>query len=181
MYYSHSYEDPDTGQLVDVMVEDGYDEYRNAVRDHRSQGSGIPAARPYMPPPRMPGQATRPPGGMFGGIVPPRQVVVRDPGPPQIVPPRPPARPTSARPIGFEHGEYLTIKKSAIAEILPSLGHLWAAFLGMPQAPQAVGEDKTDRDNAAMHRDALARHQQNQTRILALTDLASRAVKLFAS
>jgi hypothetical protein len=165
-----------------VIVDDGYDEYRNAVRDHRSQGSGVPTARPYMPPPRMPGQATRPPGGMFGGIVPPRQVVVRDPGPPQIVPPRVPARPTTpARPIGFEHGEYLTIKKSAIAEILPSLGHLWAAFLGMPQAPQAVGEDKTDRDNAAMHRDALARHQQNQTRILALTDLASRAVKLFAS
>jgi hypothetical protein len=178
MFYSHSYEDPETGQLVDVMVDDGADEYRNAsVRDHRAQGAS-PAPRPYMPPPRHPAQSTRPPGGMFGGIVPPRQVVVRDPGLPQTVPQRPPVRPT--RPIGFEHGEYLTIKKSAIGEILPSLGHLWAAFLGIPQAPQAVGEDKTDRDNAALHRDALARHQQNQVRILALTDLASRAVKLFA-
>lgn len=30
MFYSHSYEDPDTGQLVDVVVDDG-DEYRNAI------------------------------------------------------------------------------------------------------------------------------------------------------
>jgi hypothetical protein len=110
----------------------------------------------------------------------------RNAQPSGLVPPRPP--PTVPQRILIRHpsspavpirGEYVTIKKSAIAEIIPGLGRLWAAFLGMPQAPLAVGEDKTDRDNAAMHREALARHQQNQTRILALTDLASRAVKLF--
>jgi hypothetical protein len=116
-----------------------------------------------------------------GGIVPPRQLMLRDDDLPQTVPQRIVVTSTRpAWPVGFERGNYLAIKKSAIVEILPSLGHLWAAFLGMPQAPQAVGEDKIDRDNAAMHREALARHQQNQTRILALTDLASRAVKLFA-
>jgi hypothetical protein len=51
-------------------------------------------------------------------------------------------------------------------------------FLVRPEAPQAVGDDVIDRDNAAMHRDALAQHQQNMTRALALTKLAARAVRL---
>ena len=84
-------------------------------------------------------------------------------------------------PLGFEQAGYFAIKKDALAEIIPSLGQVWASFLGRPELPKAVGNDTIDRDNAALHRDALAHHQQNQTRILALTDLAARAVKLFAS
>jgi hypothetical protein len=185
MHYSHSYEDPETGQLVDVMVDDG-DEYRNATlrerpgapRDHRSQVTSS-GGRRFTPPPRH--SSARPPGPLGGGLYGSGPLVGRDYGQHSLPPQRPPVVHAPAQPVGFEHGQYIAIKKSALAEIIPSVGHLWAAFLGMPAAPQAVGEDKVDRDNAALHRDALAKHQQNQTRILALTDLASRAVKLFAS
>ena len=45
--------------------------------------------------------------------------------------------------------------------------------------PAMIGDDIIDRTNSTLHRDALAMHQQNQTRILALTELAARAAKLF--
>lgn len=164
MDYSHTYRDPDTGQLIDVMIEhdddgDGGD-YRNA-RDHRG-GSRPPSS-----------------GSVLGGAPRPR----RPGGQRPVVRPRPtrPMPPHAGLPGPIaETDEYYSIRKSAIAELVPAAGQLWASFLARPDAPQATGNDLIDRDNAAMHRDALALHQQNQTRILALTDLASRLVKLFA-
>jgi hypothetical protein len=70
----------------------------------------------------------------------------------------------------------LVVSKGAIAELIPAIGQVWASFLGLPEQPKATGSDVIDRNNAAMHRDALARHQQSQTRILALTMVAERLV-----
>ena len=164
------YDDPD----------DGYDEYpeveenipvifRNARRDHRGRApgrGGPPARRPR-------------PGGFNRPAPRPRwpqsPMVVRDPGP------RRPYRPVPGHgpaPDTMMQGEYLSIKKSTLAELVPAAGQLWASFLARPEMPQASGNDIIDRDNASMHREALAMHQQNQTRILALTDLAARVAKL---
>ena len=43
----------------------------------------------------------------------------------------------------------------------------------------ATGDAIVDRNNASDHREALARHTQNQIRIQALTDLAAKAIKVF--
>lgn len=160
MQYSHSYQDPHTGDIVDVMVDD---EYRNGPRDHRGGGGRTILHRPrreFTPPPAQ------------GGIVPPRirerGEVVRHHG-------------SAPQPHPGQTGDYLAIPKAALVEIIPTLGQVWASFLGRPDMPQAVGDDVIDRDNAAMHRDALAMHQQNQTRIQALTDLAARAVRLLVA
>ena len=86
--------------------------------------------------------------------------------------------PVQAEPI-TQSSAHVVIEKRAIAEMVPAVGQLWASFLGRPEMPEATGNDIIDRNNAAMHRDSLAMHQQSQTRILALTDLASRVIKLF--
>lgn len=78
-------------------------------------------------------------------------------------------------------GDYVAIKRTTLmqlGELIPGVGRVWASFLGRPEAPKAIGNDIIDRDNAATHRDALAQHGQNQTRILALTELAGRALTL---
>ncbi len=163
MEYSHSYIDPETGNLVDVMVDGNDADYRNAgPRDHR--GGNRPPSSTSMP--NRPGPRPHRPGGSR--------------------PTRPrPTRPRPTRPYPdhansiTDSGEYVTIPKSLIAELIPATGQVWASFLGLPDAPQATGNDVIDRDNATMHRDALAMHQQNQTRILSLSNLASRLVKLF--
>lgn len=161
LYHSHSYQDPDTGEIVDVIVDDE-PEYRNAGRDHRAD---VPRS---TAPPRHPGHpgnlAPRPQHGSTGI---PARVIVRNP-----------ARPLPGQGPGYNAGEYFAIKKSAIADVIPAVGQVWASFLGRPAMPQAVGDDVIDRNNAALHRDALAKHQQNQTRITALTDLAARAARL---
>lgn len=165
LYHSHSYQDPDTGEIIDVIVDDE-PEYRNAGRDHRAD---VP--RSTAPPrhPGHPGNPASPPRHGSTGI--PARVIVRNPGPP--------ARPLPGQgPAGYDAGEYLAIKKSALADVIPAVGLVWASFLGRPAMPQAVGDDVIDRDNAALHRDALAKHQQNLTRIEALTDLAARAARL---
>ena len=164
--YSHDYEDPETGELVEVVVRDDDDdelEIRNA-RGRGPIGRRVPASRVparYQRPrvERYPAPRRRP-------RVPVRverrtPVVVRE-------------RPSVAR-----DGQYFSIKKSAIGELIPAAGKVWASFLGTPVGPQATGNDIVDRDNATVHRDALAKHQQNQVRILALTELASRAFNLF--
>ena len=156
---SQYFENPETGEVFELITEP---DYRNAGnRDHRGSGSR-PAIRRigHRPPPNM------------GGIRPrssDRPDIVRHSGDD--------ARPLPA-PRGQSSGEYVTIRKSALAEIIPRIGQVWASFLVRPEPPQAVGDDIIDRDNAAMHRDALAQHQQNQTRALALTQLAARAVRL---
>jgi len=168
MIYSHSYEDPETGELIDVMLDEGSDHYRNAGprerRADRRRSPGRPRPRPYSGHPHDSGRRLQPRG---------RALVVREP--------RPTRQPMMAPPPGMspQSGEYFAIKKSTLAELAPAVGQICASFLGRPEAPRAVGDAVIDRDNAAMHRDALAAHQQNQTRILALSDLAARAAKLF--
>ena len=155
MKYSHTYRDPATGNLVDVLLDDGTteeeveteEEYRNASRPPTS------GSLPGTPRPRQP---NRP-------VLRPR--------------PRRPV-PVQAEPV-TQSSAHVVIEKQALAEMVPAVGQLWASFLGRPEKPDAIGNDIIDRNNAAMHRDALAMHQQNQTRILALTDLASRVIKLF--
>ena len=167
------YEHPTTGDLWDaddveeVEVVDASDivEQRNATpRDHRGSGLGrVLLAH------RRSGDRQRPdrrPGG--------RPLIMRDRGDRR---PRP--RPGPDRDDIEDQGDFIAVRKGAVAELIPVAGQLWASFLGRPEAPQAVGDDIVDRNNASMHREALALHQQNQTRILALTDLAARAVKLF--
>ena len=168
--YSHTYEDPETGELIEVMVpvddeDDDDDEVtglRNArQRSHRSRSSrGRRTRRTQRPQSRG---TIRRRTGRYQPQLPERvehggPVIARDPD-----------------------GEYFAIKKSAIADLLPAVGMVWASFLGTPQAPRATGDDITDRDNASSHRESLAQHQQNQTRILALTELAGRAFAVFTS
>jgi len=169
MLYSHSYIDPETGESVDVMIDDSEAEaYRNAgPREHR--GTGRPSRGPFG-------------GHQHGGGLTRPAPRPRDPANTTVIArPRPPvvARPTIGQSMAHDDGEYFAIKKSAIAELLPAVGQIWASFLAPPAPPAAVGNDIVDRDNAAMHRQALAMHDQNQTRILALTNLAARAAKLF--
>lgn len=170
------YQDPETGEVFDYEPEPD-SSYRNAggVRDHRPGGGG--GGRPYQQQnlPSRPNAGAPPPraqshGHQSGGVI-------RHPTHSRPVHSRPRATHPAAAYDG--NGDYMTIRKSAIIELLPIAGQLWASFLGRPDVPQAVGNDVIDRDNASMHRDALAMHQQNQTRILSLSDLASRVVKIF--
>ncbi len=161
--YDYEYDD----QYWDDYEQDG-DSYRNRRRDHRDHvTSSRPPRSGGSRPPRGGGSAPRPrpPGSRPGGIV-GRPVVVRP-------------HPTADHAMMTDGGDYLSIKKSAIAQLIPIGGQIWASFLARPAPPLAVGNDIVDRDNATLHRDALAMHQQNQTRLLALSDLASRLVKLF--
>lgn len=158
MEYSHSYLDPETDEIIHVMIEPD-SEHRNApprARGAPPRADQIPGRHHGAGHHQGPGFPNRPQGG---------RIIRRGPAPYPIGPTR--------------SSEYLTVRKSAIAELLPIAGKLWASFLTPPDPPQAVGDDIVDRDNASMHRQALSTHQQNQTRILALTDLAHRAVTLF--
>lgn len=163
LVFSHSYEDPNTGEPVDVMVDDGEDdddddgdeaaEHRNArpARGKRRRrgrpgrrGSPRPRPRPGSPRPRP----------RLGGIV---------------------TRPR--RPEPADDG-YFRLKKEALIEVIPLAGKLWSSFLGQPDMPPPTGDDITDRGNAALHRDALAKHQQAQHRIEALSEIAARALDM---
>lgn len=170
MPYSHTYFDREIGDYVDVHDDDEHDvDYRNAgpnflphrrgrgfrrLISRRGERPGNIAIRPRPDnPPRLPGR---------------RPVVVREP---EVAEPLVPSAP--------DLDGHIVVNKTALANLVPAAGQVWASFLIPPDAPKATGDDIVDRDNAAMHRQALAAHQQNQTRILALTDLAARAVKLF--
>ena len=139
--------------------EDGY-EYRNArvIDNRRSRGRGRGRGRGRE-----------------------RDFRRRRPYPPPRPRPVPPvySQPTPRHSQKREDEDHIAIRKSALLELIPSVGKVWASFLGIPDSPQATGDDVTDRNNASDHREALARHTQNQTRILALTDLAAKAVKVF--
>lgn len=155
---------PETGEYFHIYHDEPED-YRNAdPRGIISTGRRRPRRDVFRP-----GPASRP--------IAPRPIAPRPIAPrPELIEPVAPVQPA---PAPRDDAEYLTIRKSAFAELLPSFGKAWAAFLARPAAPAAVGDDIVDRDNATMHRDALAMHQQNQTRILSITDLVARAVKLF--
>lgn len=166
MRYSHSYIDKETGNVIDVYDDDHepIDPYRNAGPEVRRRGRGFreviehaqvgiprPRPRPGHRPPRSPGQ----------------QPIVREPYDRPMPVPRPPVQDG-----GF------SIDKSIVADVVPTVGKVWASFLLPPDMPPATGDDIADRDNASMHRQALTEHQQNQTRILALTELAGRVIKM---
>jgi hypothetical protein len=167
--FSHTYRNPDTGELVDVMVPDDdgdASEYRNAgARDHRSRSGSSRLTRSGSSRSRS---TTRRSGGSGGN-----RVEIQRRGGGGIV--------DDGGGLTRYDGDYLAIRKSALADLIPTIGELWASFLGLPDAPQVVGDDVTDRTNAGLHREALARHQQSQARILAVTNLASRAIHLFAN
>lgn len=74
--------------------------------------------------------------------------------------------------------EYLAIRKDTLASVVPLIGELCAAYLGRPDLPLPSGDPETDFTNHALHRDALALHDQNRDRIRALSVLAERAAKL---
>lgn len=163
--FSHSFRDATTGELYDVYHAPET-ELRNGPRDHRSNrppsSGGIPTRAVSAPRPRGSGgyyaNAFRP---RTGGLVPHH-------GNPAV----------SMAQATAPAGEFLAIKKSALVDLLPAAGALWASVLSPPDRPAAIGNDVVDRDNASLHREALALHQQNQTRILALTDLAARAARI---
>jgi len=147
--YSHSYHDPETGQLVDVLIqEDDAAHYRNAAE---RSGSRIAVPRRGVPTPRSRGQGDRQST---------RAIVVRQP---------------DAAPVS---DDYFRLKKDAIVEIVPLVGKVWSSFLGRPDMPTPTGDHIVDRENAALHRDALAQHQQAQHRIEALSQIAGRALDM---
>lgn len=78
-------------------------------------------------------------------------------------------------------GEYLAIKKEALVDLISIAGDAWASFLARPDIPQATGDVKIDMENASLHRDALALHDQNRDRIRVLSGLAERAARLLFS
>jgi hypothetical protein len=166
LVHSHTYEDPVTGRLVDVLMPDddaGY--YRNAqVNDHR-RPPHHGGSSPGVVPPRT---RSVPPSAGHAMPVASRPVVVRSPGARPVVHAYP-----QQEPLG-------TINATTIAKLAPIVGQLCAAFLGRPNPPEIVGSDRIDRENAALHRDALAAHQQNQARILALSDLVGRGIEIVA-
>ena len=176
-YYSHSYEDPESGEVIDVMeaIDDDDDDDDDAedVRNARPRGRG--RGRGRRRPGRRPRRSRRPGRAMY-----PRPPVYQPPPrPPQPAQPSPGAiavRPS--KPVVVS-GDHLSVRKSALIEFIPAVGKLWASFLGKPNKPIATGDNITDHNNASEHREALADHAQNQTRILALSDLAAKAVKMF--
>lgn len=166
LIYQHSYEDPDTGEVIDVVEDDGDDDddgddVRNARRLNRRRR-----------PPRRRSRPGRPTGGNRSYYPPPRPLPPPVyAGKPQVIA-RPPVVTTSP--------EHVSIRKSALLELIPAAGKVWASFLGLPDAPRATGDNIVDRDNAAEHRESLAQHSQSQVRILALSELAAKAIKIFA-
>lgn len=148
LYYSHSYVNPETGQLVDVMVDE--DPTRNARRHVEAPPSVSAVSRPGA-------------GGFYA-----RPMMPHFPRPPVQV-----AQPVQTGPA------YLSVRKADLLELVPAIGAIWASVLVLPDAPVATGDDVIDRNNATMHREALARHQQSQTRILALTELGRRLINAF--
>ena len=121
------------------------------------------------------GTATRP---INVGAVPPRGTF--QPGPRHgggAVITRP-TRPDSQANGGQPDPGVLAIKKSALLDLIPVGGAAWACMLERPDKPVVVGNDVIDHENAAMHRDALAAHQQNMMRIRVISELAARAIKV---
>jgi len=148
-HFSHTIYDPVTGEEIDVYVEDSSEAVRN--------GPGGRTSMAGLARPRSPG---------FGRPAPRGPVTRPDTG----------HRPVTVHPT--ESGEFVSVRKSDVVGLIPLGGELWAASLGRPDMPQATGDDVTDRTNAAMHRDALALHDQNRDRIRALAGLVERAAML---
>ena len=170
LIYRNSYEDPDTGEVIDVMTTDDYDDddyddeaddFRNARRLSRRRG----------PPRRRSKRPLRPYRPGYPSYYPPPRPPAYGGGRPTVIAP---PKPVTTSP------DHVSIRKSALVELVPAVGKVWASFLGIPDAPRATGDDIVDRDNAADHRESLARHSQSQVRILALSDLAAKAFKIFA-
>ena len=155
---TYQFEDPNTGETYDISVE-----RRNAAPPARGQSG---RSRPFGVPGG--GGGSRPQRHGSGTGIIHRTVPVPIPG----------QTPMSQSPIADIGGDYLAIRKSTLVELISPAGQVLASYLGRPEAPMAVGDDLVDRNNAALHRDALAAHQQNQARITALTDLATRALNL---
>lgn len=156
--YHPDYEDP-IGLLVE---EDPQPDQRNG-----------PGRRPdFSKIMRHPGYERRPVFRPSRGEIRPR--------PPEPVAEPPPTAPRPTRNV-YADGEYLSVRKEVFASLIPMGGELWAAFLGRPGLPKPSGDPNVDFANAALHRDALALHDQNRDRIRALTGLAERVVRLMMS
>lgn len=167
-HHRDSYEDPDTGENV-VEFEDAETgdilEFRNATRDHRTN--------------RQESSTTAP---RTAGSNRTRAVLTRThrggvPSKSRYTNPRQP------QPSGTVNtsGEYLAIKKDVIGDLLPMAGKIWAALLGQPGRPEYTGDPRSDFTNAALHREALAQHEQSQLRIMTVSDVAGRVLKLLMS
>jgi len=158
--YPQTLIDPHTGVEYEVHEDDSQWD-ADSVRNGPLGGRGRP--RPGRRPTR-PGQ---------GGPLAPRTTTITPVG-------RPSSgghRPTSAQ----QSADHISIRKDDMVSLIGMGGELLAAFYGRPAMPQVVGDDVTDRTNAALHRDALALHDQNRDRIRALTGLAERAAKMMLS
>lgn len=155
----YMYEEPELILIDDDDDDDDVDDYRNARRVYHPRSGG--SKRPRTAPPRRPNRRRSPPVRV-GRRAP---MVIRASQRPRPV-------------VVAQTPDRISIRKDAVIELLPMVGQVWAAFLGMPDAPAIENDDRIDRENAAAHRQALAQHQQNQTRILALTNLATRAANL---
>lgn len=139
-------------------------------------------------------QRNGPGGGMFGNrsrhegfsvLRAPvrRPPVVREPSHSGTLQPRPPQSSPAGHggPNVQANGEFVSVRKEAIAGLIPLAGEFAASYLGRPAMPQPSGDPNIDFANAALHRDALALHGQNRDRIRVLSNLAERAVKLMMS
>ena len=160
--YLGTIHDTEKGQDFDVYTQDGgtVEELRNALRDHRDRRN---------PPPSRGGISIVPGRRSSGGGAP----AVRPPNTYQPAPHQ--AGPRSSAQIDSEH---VSIRKDAVLDLVSVGGELCAAFLGRPDMPKYVGDPSADFTNATLHRDALARHEQNRERIRAVTGLVERAARI---
>ena len=143
------------------------DQTRNAPRDHRPSGGSS-----FM---------TGHNKGRFSLVRKPdaRTPATRNPEPA----PRSPRVTDQARPMAnvADNGEYLAIRKDALIDLISIGGDAWASWLTRPDFPQATGDAKTDFDNASLHRDALALHDQNRDRVRTVSSLLERMARLLLS
>ena len=89
--------------------------------------------------------------------------------------------PTEGRVNARADGEYFSVKKEVVAELIPTLGELASASLGRPDMPRYTGDPSTDYANAALHREALALHDQTRERIRVTSNLIERFAKVVMS
>ena len=165
--YHHTIPHPITGEVMDVM----YDEDGNSdpLRDAQRRSSYYgPVGRSFAilqnRSERRPAQRPQLAGG--------RPATTASAPVAASAPSTAPAR---------DDGEYVAIRKEAVASLLPIIGELCAAYLGRPDMPRPTGDHNTDFTNEALHRDALASHSQQRDRIRAIAGLAERAAKLMLS
>ena len=165
-----TFTDQETGDELELHFDpDGHNpNVRNAPRDHRPGSPG--GSKSFMP--------THGAGFSLVRNPPPRTPATRDPEKthhPRATDPGRPARNVTS------DGEYLAIKKEALVDLISIAGDAYASFLARPDVPRATGDNKTDFDNAALHRDALALHDQNRDRIRTISGLVERTARLLLS